>query len=64
MFRRMRLCTVLFVATLSAPVEEAVTPPAPMTSGYNQPSKHVLDVLHAPAPPRRYVSPTIDEYCQ
>jgi len=65
MFQRMRLCSVLFVASiapaaLSAPPAEAVKLPAPMTSGYNQPPKHVLDVLHAPAPPRPYVSPTRD----
>ncbi len=39
----------------------AVPAPAPIaTSGYNQPPKAVLDVLHAPSPPQPYVSPTRD----
>jgi dipeptidyl aminopeptidase/acylaminoacyl peptidase len=29
-------------------------------SGYDQPPKNILDVLHAPSPPRPYVSPTRD----
>jgi dipeptidyl aminopeptidase/acylaminoacyl peptidase len=33
---------------------------APERSGYDQPSKNILDVLHAPSPPRPYVSPTHD----
>lgn len=31
---------------------------AQTASGYNQPEKAILDVLHAPVPPRPYVSPT------
>jgi dipeptidyl aminopeptidase/acylaminoacyl peptidase len=42
----------------STPAEPAA--PAPTTSGYDQPPKHVLDVLHAPAPPQPYTSPTRD----
>ncbi len=40
----------------------AIAPPAPPSvappSGYDQPPKDVLDVLHAPAPAQPYVSPT------
>jgi dipeptidyl aminopeptidase/acylaminoacyl peptidase len=35
-------------------------PPTPLPSGYNKPPQNVLDVLHAPAPPRPIVSPTRD----
>ena len=35
-------------------------PAAPLPSGYNQPPKYVLDVLHAPSPPQPIVSPTHD----
>ncbi|MGE0866975.1 MAG: prolyl oligopeptidase family serine peptidase [Kofleriaceae bacterium] len=40
----------------------AATPSAAPSSGsgYDQPPKHVLDVLHAPAPPQPYISPTND----
>lgn len=31
---------------------------AQTTAGYNQPDKAILDVMHAPAPPRPFVSPT------
>jgi dipeptidyl aminopeptidase/acylaminoacyl peptidase len=34
--------------------------PAQTASGYNQPDKAILDVMHAPAPPSPYVSPTND----
>ncbi len=34
--------------------------PEPVTSGYNKPPQHVLDLLHAPAPPTPIVSPTRD----
>ena len=41
-----------------------VTPPAAQppaaASGYDQPPRHVLDVLHAPSPPAPYMSPTRD----
>jgi len=39
------------------------TPSAPASahaSGYDQPPQNVLDVLHAPPPPRPYLSPTRD----
>jgi dipeptidyl aminopeptidase/acylaminoacyl peptidase len=34
---------------------------AQTTSGYNQPDKPILDVMHAPAPPRPFVSPTDED---
>ncbi len=47
------------------PVGTPATPTAPVTPparavGYDQPPQNVLDVLHAPAPPRPYLSPTRD----
>ncbi len=57
----MRVCfflssslTVVFSAALVANAA------AQSPSGYNQPDKAILDVLHAPAPPRPYISPTND----
>jgi len=47
------------VTTTTAPPAPS-TPGAPATSGYAQPPKHVLDVLHAPPPAQPYVSPTRD----
>jgi dipeptidyl aminopeptidase/acylaminoacyl peptidase len=50
--------------SVAAPVASApaavVTPPTATAtpSGYNQPPKHVLDVLHAPSPPQPFASPT------
>jgi len=38
----------------------AADPSATAASGYDQPPQHVLDVLHAPPPPKPYVSPTND----
>jgi dipeptidyl aminopeptidase/acylaminoacyl peptidase len=40
----------------------AAAPPAPIetASGYNQPPKNILDVMHAPSPPVPRVSPTQD----
>lgn len=43
----------------------AASPPTPTAaparaSGYDQPPQNVLDVLHAPPPPRPYLSPTRD----
>jgi hypothetical protein len=55
----MRSCrkfvSALAVATLSA---VAATP---AHSGYDKPPQNVLDVLHAPSPPRPYVSPKGDK---
>jgi dipeptidyl aminopeptidase/acylaminoacyl peptidase len=34
---------------------------AQTSSGYNQPDKPILDVMHAPAPPRPFVSPTDED---
>jgi dipeptidyl aminopeptidase/acylaminoacyl peptidase len=47
---------LLFVLTIALAADVA----AQTASGYNQPDKAILDVLHAPAPPRPYVSPTSD----
>lgn len=51
------LTAALFsVATISA---SAASGPAPeRSSGYDRPPQYVLDVLHAPAPPRPILSPT------
>ena len=51
------------IAALCAGLANAaqVAAPAPAASaphGYDQPQKNILDVLHAPAPPTPYVSPT------
>src|ERR1700683_2569099 len=43
----------LNVASVPAVASESV-------SGYNQPPKNILDVMHAPSPPRPSVSPTQD----
>jgi dipeptidyl aminopeptidase/acylaminoacyl peptidase len=44
-----------------APAPPSADPPlAAAISGYDQPPKNVLDVLHAPSPPQPYVSPTYD----
>ena len=53
-----------FVAALiAAPAGAATAPSAAASSatashGYDQPPRNILDVLHAPAPPVAYVSPT------
>jgi len=51
------LATALLAGTagLSA---AAGAPPAAASHGYDQPAQNILDVLHAPAPPVAYVSPT------
>ncbi|MGA3043662.1 MAG: S9 family peptidase, partial [Bryobacteraceae bacterium] len=43
------------VACVSPPAR-----PAEAASGYNQPPKNILDVMHAPSPPFPAVSPTYD----
>jgi dipeptidyl aminopeptidase/acylaminoacyl peptidase len=48
-------------ATPPAPAVAAPDPApaaAPTVTGYDKPPKNVLDVLHAPSPPRPYLSPT------
>ena len=57
--------TSLVVGMTTAAV--AATPPAQAdaaaqtgATGYSQPPKNILDVLHAPSPPSPYVSPTLD----
>jgi dipeptidyl aminopeptidase/acylaminoacyl peptidase len=47
-------------AELMRPAPPPPMPEPPTTSGYDQPPKYVLDVLHAPTPPAPYVSPTHD----
>jgi dipeptidyl aminopeptidase/acylaminoacyl peptidase len=44
--------------SLNAPAAAAT--PADAPSGYNQPPKNILDVMHAPSPPMPRVSPTQD----
>jgi dipeptidyl aminopeptidase/acylaminoacyl peptidase len=53
---RCLLATALLACAAPAPV--AAQPEA--TSGYNQPPKNILDVMHAPSPPFPEVSPTYD----
>src|ERR1700710_2589612 len=50
------LATTLLACAAAA----ATAPPLPASAahGYAQPAKAILDVLHAPAPPQPYVSPT------
>ena len=58
--------TTLIAGTqLAAAAQPAVTHASaasalPERSGYDQPAKNILDVLHAPSPPRPYVNPTAD----
>jgi dipeptidyl aminopeptidase/acylaminoacyl peptidase len=54
------LVVALFVSSAGAAGSAtAVTPPSAVAAhGYDQPSREILDVLHAPAPPVPYVSPT------
>jgi len=54
---RPRLALALLVAALSS-VGAATAAPPVRSSGYDLPPQPVLDVLHAPAPPRPYLSPT------
>ena len=42
----------------SSKVTSASAKPAETASGYNQPPKNILDVMHAPSPPYPSVSPT------
>jgi dipeptidyl aminopeptidase/acylaminoacyl peptidase len=47
-------------ASFSLDVASAATPTTEGASGYNQPPKNILDVMHAPSPPVPRVSPTQD----
>src|SRR5262245_24159862 len=47
-------------ASAVAAIPPSSQPASASTSAYNQPPKHVLDVLHAPSPPQPYVNPTGD----
>jgi dipeptidyl aminopeptidase/acylaminoacyl peptidase len=53
-----RLVPALVAALAAAAASAAPTPPAAAPHGYDQPPRNILDVLHAPAPPTYYVSPT------
>jgi dipeptidyl aminopeptidase/acylaminoacyl peptidase len=50
--------SVLNATSLIAASAPAI--PADAPSGYNQPPKNILDVMHAPSPPMPRVSPTMD----
>ena len=52
--------TSVFVG-FSLPVVFSAVLAAQTNSGYNQPDKPILDVMHAPASPRPYVSPTDED---
>jgi hypothetical protein len=41
-------------------VTSAAATPIDGASGYNQPPKNILDVMHAPSPPVPVMSPTLD----
>ncbi len=47
-------------ASSPSPVASAAVPPIKSASGYDQPPKVILDVMHAPSPPTPHVSPTLD----
>jgi dipeptidyl aminopeptidase/acylaminoacyl peptidase len=48
---------ITFAVSLPAAAQSSPVEPA---SGYNQPPKNILDVMHAPSPPQPRVSPTQD----
>src|SRR5271170_5968455 len=50
--------SLLHAVSLNAASAPAI--PADAPSGYNQPPKNILDVMHAPSPPVPRVSPTLD----
>jgi dipeptidyl aminopeptidase/acylaminoacyl peptidase len=52
--------------TLASPAAFGATAaaPTPVTSGYSQPPKEILDVMRAPSPPVPNVSPTQDKILQ
>ena len=54
------VATVFIAGTAVAAVSAATPPAAPASTvhGYDQPPNNILDVLHAPAPPQPFVSPT------
>jgi dipeptidyl aminopeptidase/acylaminoacyl peptidase len=58
------VCASMPIGAQSTPtISNVVSAPATAvggTSGYDQPPKYILDVMHAPAPPLPYVSPTED----
>jgi dipeptidyl aminopeptidase/acylaminoacyl peptidase len=58
------LAAALVVCAASVPIaaqsNAAPATPAESASGYNQPPKNILDVMHAPLPPYPRVSPTHD----
>jgi dipeptidyl aminopeptidase/acylaminoacyl peptidase len=50
--------TVALLSTVTITSSAATGPATERGSGYDRPPQHVLDVLHAPAPPRPILSPT------
>ena len=57
-------CPLVACASLSIAAQSALSTlsaaAAPAVSGYDQPPKNILDVMHAPSPPSPDVSPTMD----
>jgi dipeptidyl aminopeptidase/acylaminoacyl peptidase len=51
---------LIFLASSLVAISGVAAPDKP-ASGYNQPSKEILEVLRAPSPPVPYVSPTHDK---
>jgi dipeptidyl aminopeptidase/acylaminoacyl peptidase len=57
--RRLSLVTFFLTAALVvAAIPAAAASAAERVAGYDKPPQHILDVLHAPAPPRPMLSPT------
>ncbi|MDO8312147.1 MAG: hypothetical protein Q7T25_09420, partial [Sideroxyarcus sp.] len=53
-------CLLVPAAMAASVAPVSVTAPGKSVSGYDQPRKEILDVLHAPSPPVANVSPTQD----
>ena len=58
------LAAALLAALLTPLADAAAVSTVAASPGYDQPPKNILDVLHAPSPPRPYVSPTHDAILQ
>ena len=61
MWRRVPIAPFLIFLASSLVAISAVAAPEKPVSGYNQPSKEILEELRAPSPPAPYVSPTHDK---
>jgi len=57
----LRRVALLISAALAVAQTQAAPEAQPSASGYNQPPKNILDVMHAPSPPVPDVSPTRDK---